>query len=203
MQIPNFRSICSLIFLISITSLSGQTVEKIIQNYILIDTDHGLGKVGDSIHVLRQQGYKTVEIGTARIIRFQEGKTAAEVSADDIGRIQIGDRVQKDLSAPEGLQIPVLRVIQDMVLLDGRLSLKENTPLEVYRMTDDGYQKIGTLSFVMVREGKMVGKIIETLPGQEIKPDDRVVIQTTRSSSNPIDTDLDIDTYFFGDFKLE
>lgn len=203
MQNFHFRSICLLILLISFTSLSSQTVEKIIQNYILIDTDQGLGKIGDSIQIIRQSEGKTVEIGTAQIVRFHDGKTAAEASLEDISRIQIGDRVQKNPDAPEELQIPVLRIVQDMVLLDGGLSLQKNTPLEVYRLTNDGYQKIGMLSFVMLRESKMVGKIMETLPGQEIKPGDRVIIQTDEKPSKPFDPDLDIDKYFFQNFKLE
>ena len=74
--------------------LNAQRIIKRVKNYILIDTDIGLGEVGNKMEIKRKDNMNTIVIGIARIVKFVDGKTAAEILNEKKGFvISVGDFV--------------------------------------------------------------------------------------------------------------
>lgn len=83
---------CSIVF--SAVHIQAQSVIKIVNNYVLIDSDKGLGAPGDHLEVYRVEGGLPAVIAHVRIVRFHQGRTAAMVLSVEMGRqIQLGDRI--------------------------------------------------------------------------------------------------------------
>jgi len=69
-------------------------VIKVASLYFLIDTDSGIGKIGDKIFLKRSVGSEIVNVCTARLVKFQDGKAAAKVIFYSPGMtVRIGDFV--------------------------------------------------------------------------------------------------------------
>ena len=72
-----FRGI--ILVFISFSSLNAQRVLKVKENHVLIDRDYGIGKIGDYVTIWRKSDRKIVSIGVGKLLRFQDGKAAAEI----------------------------------------------------------------------------------------------------------------------------
>ena len=69
-----------------------QKVIKIVENYVLIDTQKDLGEIGDILNVYRIVHANEVKIGSVVIVQFKNNMTACEILQ---GYIRVGDRVKK------------------------------------------------------------------------------------------------------------
>lgn len=78
-----------------VNSVHAQKIVKMVQNYVLIDTDNNLGKLDDELQVYRYENNRKVEVGTVQIRKFSQGKTAAKIlSAENGNSIRLGDLVE-------------------------------------------------------------------------------------------------------------
>ncbi|HHS12297.1 MAG TPA: hypothetical protein ENN03_00850 [bacterium] len=79
---------------VNLCPLTAQVIEKVVPGYVLINTDIGLGETGKTLWVYRLSGENIYYIGRVKILRFQEGKTAAQIIHEaPLLNIQQGDRV--------------------------------------------------------------------------------------------------------------
>ena len=72
--------------LLTVSGLHAQHVVRVVEGYILIDTDKGLGNPEAFIWISRIQGNRMISVGRARIIKFHGGRTAARVVSSVSGR---------------------------------------------------------------------------------------------------------------------
>ncbi len=79
-------SICILSSLVlSPVALRAQKVIRIIEDYVLIDTDIGIGGLREEIPVYRSIDGSIVTVGQVRIVSFRDGLTAAKVVSTEPG----------------------------------------------------------------------------------------------------------------------
>jgi len=70
------------------------TIVRRVSDYILVGTDQGVGAVNDEIAVYRMTDSGVVQVGKMKIVRFQNGQTAARVTEEKEGyQIAVGDIV--------------------------------------------------------------------------------------------------------------
>ena len=70
------------------------TIVRRVSDYILVGTDRGIGAIDDEIAVYRMTDSGVVQVGRIRIVKFQNGQTAARVSEEKDGyQIAVGDIV--------------------------------------------------------------------------------------------------------------
>jgi len=74
--------------------LHSQVIVKVIPGYVLIDTDTGIGRLNEVIKVYRLKDDGLITVGRVRILRFQDGKTGAQIVSEESGhKISVGDFV--------------------------------------------------------------------------------------------------------------
>lgn len=195
-------------------SLTGQTIERKMGQYILIDTDINLGSVKDTLYVMKIHRNMKKEVGKAVIVKFNQGKTAALMKA---GQAEVGDKVSKlSLTHMESISksvdlhkqsyFSIQKVFKGYVLIGpGATFSKGNQTLIVKRNTQFGYIDIGTVNVIKTQNGKTAAKIIREISPYKIEQGDVVLGKTVSSEKNVIDVlsgELidDIDYYFFGPY---
>jgi hypothetical protein len=95
--------ICFILFFIQ--SSTAQIIQKIIKDFVLIDTDQGIGRIQDVVNIYRFNGQTYQLIGRVRLLKFQQGKAAGKIIFTEPGRIvKIGDRVYSIEGKSEGYQ---------------------------------------------------------------------------------------------------
>jgi len=110
-------------------------VVRILKNYVLIDIEKGLGDKGDLLEVYRVVADKPVAIGSVRIVRSRNGKTAAEiVQVAERRQIQIGDRVAL---SDKRLNAMIERDVADSIVPAVSPVFKMNPSVEVQRARID------------------------------------------------------------------
>ncbi len=97
-----------LILLVLAPMVFPQTVAKVASEFVIVDTNQGLGEKGDTIVIFRKTDNDVQLVGFARIVLFREGKTAAKMIKLEPGKaIKPGDRALKmpdSMRAPESEQ---------------------------------------------------------------------------------------------------
>ena len=123
MKRPIVNLLCVL-FVFCLSSLNAQIIIKVISGYVLIDKDTGIGKLNEEIKVYRLKGDGVVTVGQVRILRFQDGKTGAQVVREEPGfKIGVGDFVVEKRSD----EVTAPRVVPKRTILDkpsGRIPRK-------------------------------------------------------------------------------
>ncbi len=72
-----------------------QYITKIIPQYVLINRDTGVGERNEEVDVFRLVGDRVVHVGKVKILRFEQGKTAARIIYVNPGmQIVVGDFVR-------------------------------------------------------------------------------------------------------------
>lgn len=70
-------------------------VIKRVSNYVLIDTDQGIGAIGDVHDVFRDLFNETQRTGSVEIVRFKNGQAAAKIRNETMGlQIEVGDYIR-------------------------------------------------------------------------------------------------------------
>ena len=70
-------------------------VVRVRSEYILIGTEQGVGNVNDIIQIQRATDRGLVNVGMVKIIRFNNGMTAARIMSEERGmKIRVGDFVE-------------------------------------------------------------------------------------------------------------
>lgn len=197
-----------LIVLAWVPALWGQSVVRRVSNYVLVDTDTGIGKTGETVAIYRSERGERFVVGHAQIARFQKGMAALKVVDESAPyRIQVGDEVDQTVPKPSRAklkktpsvsatsgQLPVIKVVQDYALLEGDAGQERvGQTLEIRRRSENGEVVVGTLKVHKIQGGKTVGRIL-TRSGQGIHAGDFAVLDLPRSSAD------DLDYYFFGAF---
>lgn len=78
----------------SLSSLHSQIIIKVIRGYVLVDTDTGIGRLNEVIKVYRLKDDGLITVCRVRILRFQDGKTGAQIISEEPGyKISVGDFV--------------------------------------------------------------------------------------------------------------
>ena len=199
-----------LVVLALVPALWGQSVVRRVSNYVLVDTDTGIGKTGETVAIYRSERGERFVVGHAQIARFQKGMAALKVVDESAPyRIQVGeDEVDQTVPKPSRAkpkktpsvsatsgQLPVIKVVQDYALLEGDAGQERvGQTLEIRRRGENGEVVVGTLKVHKVQGGKTVGRIL-TRSGQGIRAGDFATLDLPRS---PVD---DLDYYFFGAFE--
>ena len=81
-----------ILILILIPSLiSAQQIVKIIKQYALIDTDQGIGEIGDRVSVYRHTSGSSEYAGRVVLLKFKDGKAACKIIE---GQVRIGDVIK-------------------------------------------------------------------------------------------------------------
>jgi len=79
-----------------VSLLNAQNIIKVTSKYILIDTDKNLGQISDILLIQRNINGMNKYIGAAKIVKFKNGKTAAEIfRIKPSASIRPGDRVSR------------------------------------------------------------------------------------------------------------
>ncbi|GEM_PF-1678630 len=90
-----YRILSFAYFSLGLPFLYSQLIMKVIPDYVLIDTDLGIGERDERIRVYRAVGDSIVTVGLVRIIEFREGKTAARILVKEGDySISVGDFVK-------------------------------------------------------------------------------------------------------------
>ena len=93
-----------LILLVLAPMVFPQTVAKVTSEFVIVDTDQGLGEKGDTIVIFRKTDNDIQLVGFGRIVLFREGKTAAKIIKLEPGKaIKPGDRA---LKMPDSMRAP-------------------------------------------------------------------------------------------------
>ena len=71
--------------------ISAQQIVKIIKQYALIDTDQGIGDIGDRVSVYRHTSGSSEYVGRVVLLKFKDGKAACKIIE---GQVRIGDVVK-------------------------------------------------------------------------------------------------------------
>lgn len=91
----------ALILLFSFSFLSAQVITKVVDKYVLIDKDAGVGKLNEKVKVYRIVGNDVISVGQVQILKFQNGKAAAKILKLNRGfQIQKGDFISMNKSKP-------------------------------------------------------------------------------------------------------
>ena len=86
-------------FSLGIPFLYSQLIMKVIPDYVLIDTDLGIGERNQRIRVYRAVEDSIVTIGLVRIVEFRDGKTAARILVQEGDySISVGDFVKYNVA---------------------------------------------------------------------------------------------------------
>ena len=87
---------CAMVLMFSVQPAFGAgRIIKRVSNYVLIDTDQGVGGVGNVLMVYRDLFNETQRTGSVRIVRFKSGQTAAKIIEETVGlNIEVGDYVK-------------------------------------------------------------------------------------------------------------
>ena len=172
-----------------------QTVVRVVEELILIDTDQGLGVIGDTLGVFQDgQSDDSEQLAEAVIVRFQDGHTAAKLISGQIDAVQDGDIVQR-IEEPNHLETAVIiNVVKDYILLDTDLSFQRGVKFQVFRGEAATPVTIGEIQFEMIKNGKMVARAVHRTPGTAIQKGDWIIL-------NHIVDSVDIDGYFFESFN--
>ncbi len=87
--------ILSVGLLLSPLSLHAQYITKIIPQYVLINSDTGVGEKNEQVDVYRLVGERIVHVGKVQILTFEQGKAAAKIIYVNPGmQIVVGDFVR-------------------------------------------------------------------------------------------------------------
>lgn len=120
-RIRSILLICCMTLFMAAT-LNAQTVIRIVTDYVLIDTDIGIGKIDEIIDVCRLIDEEIVTIGQVRIVTFRQGLTAAkvihlepgwEISTGDYVKLKgFDDSFDQSFSNPQGSDrdIPIIGI---------------------------------------------------------------------------------------------
>ncbi|MBN2416415.1 hypothetical protein JXO52_11265 [bacterium] len=205
-----FSVIAGVLFLSAISApVSAQLVAKRADAYILIDTDSGLGGIGDTIPVYRISGGGVVTVGTVRIVRFARGMTAAKVVQETSPGIRKNDFVSTPAtrsyiagmgqSAPGEREGTILLRNRGYALALGDRSLgKPGDLFTVARILDNALLEVGRVRIVKFVDGKAALKIVEEYAPYRISKDDFLQSIPDRA---PGDDAMDVDYYYFGAFR--
>ena len=91
------RFIILLLFLSQ--SMYAQIIMKVSPRYVLIDSDAGVGNIDDEIIVYRLINGESVPIGRVKIVKMQNGKTAAKIIEESKGyKIRKTDFIKSQVS---------------------------------------------------------------------------------------------------------
>jgi len=118
------------IFLLNFSNLFSQKVIKRTTNYVLIDTDIGIGNLNEVIMLQRSTERGVIDIGKVKLVRFKNGKAAAKIIKEfEQYRVEIGDFVKGSFS----FSLPELSISEDSKI--ERYVRKSITILDVYSKT--------------------------------------------------------------------
>ena len=171
-----------------------QNIVRVVQELILIDTDQDLGVRGDTLAVFQEVQSDSKQLAEAVIVRFQDGHTAAKLISGQIDAVQDGDIVQR-IEEPNHLETAVIiNVVKDYILLDTDLSFQRGVKFQVFRGEAATPVTIGEIQFEMIKNGKMVARVVHRTPGTAIQKGDWIIL-------NHIVDSVDIDGYFFESFN--
>ena len=93
---------CSLVLCVPISK--AQSIIRVIPNYVLIDTDTGIGKLKEKIKVYRSTDDEIITIGEVQILAFRDGMTAARIVGLQPGLdIAVGDFVELKSTEPSDI----------------------------------------------------------------------------------------------------
>jgi len=120
------------IFLLNFSNLFSQKVIKRTTNYVLIDTDIGIGNLNEVIMLQRSTERGVIDIGKVKLVRFKNGKAAAKIIKEfEQYRVEIGDFVKGSFS----FSLPELSISEDSKI--ERYVRKSITILDVYSKTKE------------------------------------------------------------------
>ncbi len=200
-----------LLFCVSI--LHAQKIEKILRQYILVDTNQNLGGIGDTLYVMTGQGPSATTIGKAVIIKFQAGKTAARIVHGNmrpgyfVSRVSERDKDTIRKSFSDNKQyFNVQRVVSGYVLIGPNAPFdKKGKSLVVKRKTPFGYIDIGTVKVVKNQNGLVAAQVVNEINPYSIQKGDLVPGKNVAQSRDVLDVlnaefSEDIDYYFFGPY---
>lgn len=184
--------------------LLSQTVVRIVKNYVLIDTDRGIGALGDRIRIHRSTDGGLFEVGVVELVRFQNGLAAGKiVEQRGSARIRVGDvvvrnqtstRFEQPVTDQQDRINNIIRVVSKYVLIDSDSGMgRIDDVLDVRRWVEDAFVVIGKIRLLRFSGGKAAAKIIREIPPYRIMIGDVIMIA---------DHELDIDTYYLDDFRF-
>lgn len=190
-------------------SSSAQNVINILREYVVIDTDVGIGQIGKTVQIQRRTHQGVVEVGTVRLLKFHEGKAAAKIVKEiKPFRIKIGDfvkdqnesedftRQSKEFLQPDqGKIYSIIRVVSGYALIktDDEIGKKDDV-VQIHRKTDQGTVGVGTAKLIKSKKGLLVAKIVNEVNHFHIQVGDFV-------NSSDVEKEIDIDYYFFDSFQ--
>ncbi len=90
-----YRRIAAVCMFLFFAAGRTQTVIRVMNGYVLLDSDRGLGKAGDEIAVERITDGGNVETGRIRIMLLRENKASGKIVVEpEPYRIEVGDVVR-------------------------------------------------------------------------------------------------------------
>jgi len=91
-----------IVLLLLSQSVFAQTIIRVSPRYVLIDTDIGIGNIGDEVIIYRLINGENIPVGCVKIVKMQNGRTAAKIVEESKGyKIKKMDFIQV---SPEVLQ---------------------------------------------------------------------------------------------------
>ena len=193
-------------FVLSIYANSeAQKIIRRVNAYILIDTDAGIGKIGDDVRIRRASSEGAVTVGTARLVKFQDGKAAARIIEEarsyvigigdfvESAKIEEVSKVADNVQTDDKAMYVIFRVVSGYALIDGDTGFgRINDVVQVRRRSEGGVMDVGSVRLVKAKNGMMAAKIVDEAPSSKIRVGDFIVHRMT---------EVDIDTYFFEGFR--
>jgi hypothetical protein len=192
-------------------ALFGQQVEKVAGLYVLLSSDQ-VGKIGDTVVIVRDTPEGLREAGVIRLVRFQNGKAAGKIERETPLGIRKGDRVKppqpsEPAPVPAALKKPstphaVVRVIPGYALLDLAGNLTVGDELEIRRAVSGKEETVGKVRVIKITQALAAARILSESVSSRIQPGDEAV---SRGNETPVTVVAreDIDYYFYGAFRSE
>ncbi|MCK5148785.1 hypothetical protein KAR48_18675 [bacterium] len=184
--------------------LQAQNVIRKVSAYVLLDTDAGIGRIGESIDIYRKSGGQSFVVGKIKLVLFKNNLAAGKIIEEVAPyKIRINDYVHATKLAKASRQwpvavrseMPVINVVMEWVLLNGDLGYGAiGQRYAVYRKGRSGNVKVGSMEIVRIKNGRTICKIIKQNRSKPIRKSDFVLLEDVDGSD-------DLDYYFFGEFE--
>lgn len=201
------KAIWIILILTLASSAYSQKIIRVAKDLVLIDTDQGIGRVGDERAVYRLVDSKVREIGTLQLLRFQNGRAAARIiHLDRKFNIKIGDLLTPPVQTlwtppPEphdpvlqGRQYIIEKVVSGFALVSGAQGIgRVGEELHVSRIIKGKTVPVGTLKIIKFSSGKTATQIIQESSKYSIQPGDFILKLEKKQP--------DLDTYFYDTFQ--
>jgi hypothetical protein len=194
------------IFFISCTAASAQSIIGILENYVLINTDTGIGKISDEVNVQRRVDGNLITVGRIKLSKFKSARATGKIVEEfDPYKIKAGDFLEVPKS--EELIEPAPQPVQPEKVTPHFINLVEsgfvfiNTVFEVAdlekmftvsRTNNLDTTDVGVVKIFRLRNSGTIAQIIQEYEHYKIQKDD--FLTHTLSQEKIIHSDATGDT---------